>query len=323
MNYYKGDVQRYFEDKSHIFRFQETNGRCFATQQAKREIIKRLQQEVPKQHNINHTKFEFKKLIQKAQSIFAVDSNSKSSKTGSIIDVGGSSVNYLHIKQKDIQLVGSHNVINCQLASALCQTLGVPKRVIQQGLKTARAEAGRLEYCGLIKDIHVYDDNNATSPDAVIACIKGLKETHTSRGVSRNITLIMGGAEKHSQLEPLITCIKKEIRNGIKVLLLDGTGTQRFLDESGLSVVARNSNQNEPKDLPTVLNYSSARSNLVKKKVLNKVYLYDNFKKALMDGFNMTKKGDILVLSPGFSSFNMFINEYNRDDQFKSFLKTV
>ncbi len=48
-----------------------------------------------------------------------------------------------------------------------------------------------------------------------------------------------------------------------------------------------------------------------------------NMKKAVKKALGLTKKGDIILLSPGAASFGLFKNEYDRNDQFvKIFKKT-
>jgi UDP-N-acetylmuramoylalanine--D-glutamate ligase len=37
----------------------------------------------------------------------------------------------------------------------------------------------------------------------------------------------------------------------------------------------------------------------------------------------VVKKGDVLVLSPGFASFGMFINEFDRGDKFVKLIKSL
>jgi len=47
------------------------------------------------------------------------------------------------------------------------------------------------------------------------------------------------------------------------------------------------------------------------------VDLYDSIGKAVQDAFEASEVGDVILLSPGFSSFGLFKNEYDRGEQFK------
>lgn len=98
------------------------------------------------------------------------------------------------------------------------------------------------------------------------------------------VILIAGGADKNLSLEPLIS----EIENVKDVVLLSGTGTDRL----------KNHLDKEYKEYPEL---SSAFS----------------FAKSL------ASPGDIVLLSPGFASFGMFKNEYDRGDQFNELVKSL
>lgn len=107
-------------------------------------------------------------------------------------------------------------------------------------------------------------------------------------GVQKNIVLIMGGADKGIDLKDLKEPLEKYTKS---IILLSGTGTDRLKRE---------------KILPTV-----------------PIFEFDNFNKAVKKAFNQAKKGDILLLSPGFASFGMFINEYDRGEKFNRLVKLI
>lgn len=45
--------------------------------------------------------------------------------------------------------------------------------------------------------------------------------------------------------------------------------------------------------------------------------VYEDMKKAVNDAFEISEVGDVILLSPGFSSFGLFKNEYDRGEQFR------
>ncbi|MDB5254108.1 MAG: UDP-N-acetylmuramoylalanine--D-glutamate ligase [Parcubacteria group bacterium] len=105
----------------------------------------------------------------------------------------------------------------------------------------------------------------------------------------KNIVLIMGGADKNIELEGLKDPLAMYAKS---IILLDGTGTQRLLSEKVL-----------PENTPHSI--------------------HKNLKSAVKQAFKEAKKGDIVLLSPGFASFGMFINEYDRGDQFNDLIKKI
>lgn len=99
----------------------------------------------------------------------------------------------------------------------------------------------------------------------------------------KNIILIAGGEDKNLNYEEL----KKEIKKNIKhLILLPGTATDKF--KKGL-------------------NYTPASS----------------MKQAVKKASQIAERGDIVLLSPGAASFNLFKNEFDRGNQFIKYVKEI
>jgi len=96
-----------------------------------------------------------------------------------------------------------------------------------------------------------------------------------------NVVLIAGGAYKKVDPAPLLEVIPKHCK---QVILLPGTGTDMIKDEIESEVVA-------------------------------------NMKEAVEVAVASAKAGDVILLSPGFASFGLFKNEYERNDQFVDLIK--
>ncbi len=52
-------------------------------------------------------------------------------------------------------------------------------------------------------------------------------------------------------------------------------------------------------------------------------YRAESLKDALDSAVASTEKGDIVLFSPAFASFGMFVNEYDRNDQFMALVKKL
>jgi UDP-N-acetylmuramoylalanine--D-glutamate ligase len=98
-----------------------------------------------------------------------------------------------------------------------------------------------------------------------------------SEDFAGRIILIMGGADKSLTMEPLLDALPQYTKH---VTLLGGTGTDRI------------------------------RESIPNAKV------YDTLAVAFEDAHAHAESGDAVLLSPAFSSFGMFSNEYDRGDQF-------
>ncbi|MFA6430437.1 MAG: UDP-N-acetylmuramoyl-L-alanine--D-glutamate ligase [Candidatus Paceibacterota bacterium] len=104
-----------------------------------------------------------------------------------------------------------------------------------------------------------------------------------SFGSNKNIVLIMGGADKNLDMGGLIKEIPKYCK---KVILLAGTGTEKLGGKVD-GILAK------------------------------------SLKEGLLEALKWVKKGDILILSPGFASFGMFKNEFDRGKQFVRLVKAL
>ena len=50
--------------------------------------------------------------------------------------------------------------------------------------------------------------------------------------------------------------------------------------------------------------------------------VFDNFQVAMDYAVALSRPGDILLFSPGFTSFGMFLNEFDRGDKFVGYVLT-
>jgi len=162
------------------------------------------------------------------------------------------------------------------------QLLGVSKEVIKKAVKNFKGVEGRLQYMKTVKGVKIYNDNNATVPEATVAGLEALAFA-PKQGVGakkNNIILICGGADKGLDLKSFVNAVNKYCKG---IVLLSGTGTEKLVASSKFLVSSVNA-----KDL----------------------------KDAVVQAMKFAKKGDIILFSPAFASFGMFTNEYDRNDQF-------
>lgn len=238
MNYYHDDMDAYFADKANIFLYQGEEGVLVTTPEV----------------------FERAKKLSGAtlgQEVVLVDE--------SIIP-----------EDANLAMPGSHNRLNAALAFEALKALGLSEEEIFSGLASFPGVEGRLQYLGEINDVKIYNDNNATTPQAVVM---GLKAVGNSDG--KNVILIAGGANKGIDPQTLVDEIPKYCK---KVVLLAGTGTDTIKDKIECEVV-------------------------------------ESVEEAVKAGLASGQPGDVLLFSPGFASFGMFKNEYERNDEFLRVVK--
>jgi UDP-N-acetylmuramoylalanine--D-glutamate ligase len=175
-----------------------------------------------------------------------------------------------------LQMRGAHNRENAALAAAALRVLGLSEPEVRSGLESFRPVEGRLQFVTELRGVKIYNDNNATTPDATVAALQAF--------AGERIALIAGGADKGIPLDTVVEEIKQRVR---AIILLPGTGTDRLAPQ------------------------------------LNSCIRADNMAEAVQTAFANVEPGDVLLLSPGFASFGLFTNEYERNDAFLKALREL
>jgi len=201
-------------------------------------------------------------------------------------------INKKNVENWKFIVPGEHQRENLACAVEVARQFNISESNIKKVVKDFKGVEGRLQLLKIYKGIKIYNDNNATTPEATIAGIEGLKSfqrpflwNSQGKAFGKKVVLICGGADKKLNLNSFV----KVVNNNCKfVSLIPGTGTDVLLKEYKLKVL------NEiGKDLKEVV-----KNSLVK-----------------------AKKGDIVLFSPAFASFGMFNNEYERNYLFIKIIK--
>jgi len=249
MNYYKNDIEKYFDDKANIFKYQTKDDVLIIRPDMKKLIPKDIKSKL---------------IVAKAQDV----------------------------EKYNFIVPGKHQKENLACAVEVAKILGIPESKIKKAVKNFKGVEGRLQYVKTVKGVKIYNDNNATTPEATCAGIEALSivfkgSARQDLAEHKKVILIAGGADKGLDSEPLAKVINKYCK---AVVLLEGTGTEKL-----------------------ITNYKLKITNL-------KV---ENLKDAVNQAIKYAKKDDIIIFSPAFASFGMFTNEYDRNDQFMKIIKKL
>ncbi|TAL20529.1 UDP-N-acetylmuramoyl-L-alanine--D-glutamate ligase [Patescibacteria group bacterium] len=176
-----------------------------------------------------------------------------------------------------VTLKGEHNLENVLCAVAAARAAGAPLSAIQQALRGFRGLPDREEPVGVFGGVRFVNDTTATTPDATIAALRAL-------GKDQKLVLIAGGRDK----ELLFDELARELPRFVKVLVtLPGSATEKLV-----SSIRR------------------AKSKLP-------IYRAADMRSAVRASRDYAKPGELVLLSPGAASFGLFINEFDRGEQFK------
>ncbi len=184
-----------------------------------------------------------------------------------------------------LNIAGEHNVPNVLAACAAAHVMGISHKTIVAVVRQFRGVSGRLEEVRRLKGVRYINDTTATMPDASIAAMKAF-----TIGRKKTVVLIAGGAKKGLHYKEWAAAAKKYCK---ALVLLDGTETptlERELKRVGYK---------------------------------GEVWLVDSMKKAVLVAKNIAERGDTVVMSPACSSFGMFVNEFDRGNQFVKVVKKL
>ena len=247
MNYYKGSMEEYFDDKANIFKYQKKEDHL---------IIRPNMKEF-----INNKKVKGKFIV----------------------------INPKSVASWKFSVPGEHHRENLACAVKVAEIISLPEGKIKKVVREFKGLEGRSQLLRVYKGVKIYNDNNATTPEALIVGVKALSDVgrpiRTSNIRQQDIILICGGSDKKVDLTELVKTINKNCKF---VSLIAGTGTDVLLKNYKLKI---------PYEVS------------------------DNLKDVVKKALAKTKKGDVLLFSPAFASFGMFNNEYERNDLFIKIIK--
>lgn len=133
MNYYKGDMLQYLDDKANIFKYQTPGDVLVIGNQADRIIEEKYNNDILAHKYV------------------------------------ASGFDIPHDWQ--LKMPGDHNRYNAGIAKVICEQMGVNDEIIKKVITEFKGMPFRLEFVGEVDGVSIYNDSNGTSPDATIAAI--------------------------------------------------------------------------------------------------------------------------------------------------------
>lgn len=184
---------------------------------------------------------------------------------------------------RDIQLKGRHNLMNVLAASAIGMAAGFPAEAVAKGIEGFRGVAHRLELVRELRGVRWYNDSIATAPERTAAAIRSFEEP---------IVLMLGGRDKDLPWEDLAELIHERVDHVVtfgelaaKVIPVIGTGN--------------------PNQRP----YSVVQCQTLEEAVV------------LAD--KTAEPGDVVLFSPGGTSFDAYKDFEQRGENFRSWVNQL
>lgn len=186
----------------------------------------------------------------------------------------------------DTPLEGRHNLENILLATTTARLLGVSDEIIAQTVRHFHGVAHRLQEVRVVNGVRFINDSTSTTPVAGRVGIEAFEG---------EIVLVAGGNTKHLPLEGWPETIVRRCRD---VILLTGSGTDELFP--AVQEEVRRQGKVDP-----------VRG------------VFSHFDEAMQTAVALAQPGDIVLFSPGFTSFGMFLNEFDRGDQFIAYVQAL
>jgi len=182
-----------------------------------------------------------------------------------------------------INLRGRHNLYNVLAAVAISAAASLSIQAIYEGLIAFKGVPHRLEFVRSWGDADWFNDSIATAPERAIAALESFENP---------IVLLAGGRDKNLSW----TGLGEEIRQKVDHLILFGEVAELIQDAVG-------------KVEPNLRPYS--------------IDLCKNLEESVKIAAERVSPGDVVLLSPGGTSFDEFIDFEERGKRFKQWVQEL
>lgn len=197
----------------------------------------------------------------------------------------------------EVRLRGRHNLLNILAASALAGVAGVPIAVIHQVATTFAGVEHRLEFVRQVNGVLWYNDSIATSPERTLAALRSFDEP---------IVLLAGGRDKKLPWDEFAQETLRRVRH-LVTFGEAGPMIAQVVEEAG-------SKKQEARNLQSpVPNLQS----------LEGITQVQTLEEAVEAAAQVAQPGDVVLLSPGGTSFDAFKDFEERGDRFKELVQKL
>jgi UDP-N-acetylmuramoylalanine--D-glutamate ligase len=187
-----------------------------------------------------------------------------------------------------LKIPGQHNWENAALATTVTSYLGLSETQINRGLQTFAGVPFRLQVVAELENIKFINDTTSTTPVALEKALEAYAD--------KKIVLIAGGASKNIELAS--DFLQKVATIPQAIILLSGEG------QIELQTGWQNHN----------ISVNSS-----------KIKVVESLPEAVNLGFQVAKEqsAEVVLFSPGFTSFDRYKNEFDRGEDFNQLVQAI
>ncbi len=189
----------------------------------------------------------------------------------------------------EIKLLGRHNLLNLLAACLLAGAAGVSLEILREVATTFSGVAHRLQLVRVLNGVRYYDDSIATAPERTVAALRAFETP---------IVLLAGGRDKALPWEEMARVTLQRARHVVA-----------FGEAAGLveRVIAR---EIEVRDSDREVR-------------LEGVMRVETLEEAVAAAAQVARSGDVVLLSPGGTSFDAFRDFEERGDRFQALVRAL
>ena len=187
------------------------------------------------------------------------------------------------LHRDQVQLRGEHNVMNVLAAFAIGYAAGLPPDAMREAAGDFRAVAHRLEFVREWNGAKWYNDSIATAPERTLAAIHSFTEP---------IVLLLGGRDKNLPWEELAALVHERVER----VILFGEAAGKIAAALGKPVEGQH---------PYTLDRCKG------------------LEEAVQAAARVAEPGDVVLLSPGGTSFDQFSDFEERGEAFRKWVSEL
>jgi UDP-N-acetylmuramoylalanine--D-glutamate ligase len=192
--------------------------------------------------------------------------------------------------QKAIHLRGDHNRLNVLAAITIGHAAGLSLDAMLEAIEEFRGVPHRLELVRELHGVKWYNDSIATAPERTMAAIRSFDEP---------IVLMLGGKDKDLPWEDLAALVREQVDH----VVVFGQAAEKIL--GALGTPSPQGNNGRGGERP----YSIQRC--------------DGLQEAVHKAAEVAEPGDVVLLSPGGTSFDQFNDFAERGEWFRKWVQEL
>ena len=189
------------------------------------------------------------------------------------------------LRRDQIELRGDHNVMNILAAFAIGHAVGLPLDAMLYAAQAFRGMPHRLEMVRELNGVRWYDDSIATTPERVMAAVESFGEP---------LVLLLGGRDKNLPWEDLAELVCRRVDHVVVFGEASGKIKQALTAASG-SIAGL------PQDIQSAT----------------------RLREAIGMAHKIARAGDVVLLSPGGTSFDEFKDFEERGKSFRTWVQEL